>query len=228
MEIHSKALIAKEISFNKLLQTVTASTGNSLRTLAENSDVDYLIILENASKDKRKFIPAGSGLDFRTPKDATSKVIGGMRMSGFVDLSKSTAIQPLSEADQEPLKIKDTDSSEVDRLKRRIEWLDKANYVLENKISSAKKQILTRNQVIEEMKKQVSGLQAKLDSAEQNQPLNDDYTAQSSNLEAAEEELMTRMNEYMEKEAELDQREEDLFHQERRFHEMENKFKTTA
>jgi hypothetical protein len=228
MKIHNKTRIEQEIPFESLLRTVAPATADSLRKLSEDADVDYIIILENASRDKRKFIPAGAGLDFRSPKDATGKIIGGMRMSGHVDLRKSAPTPASPSVDQGRDGKEGEDSTAAETLKRRIKWLEQVNNDLENKVSNAKKQILTRNQVIEEQKKQIYALQAKLNSLEQNHPFDDSVPAQNSNLEAAEEELINRMNEFMEKEAELEQREEDLFHKERRFHEMVNRIENTA
>ncbi|HAV13788.1 MAG TPA: hypothetical protein DCX06_09925 [Opitutae bacterium] len=230
MNTHSKSTSnTLEVDLRSLLQTVTSATADSLIALADDTDISYLIILETAAKDKRKFLPAGPGLDFRSPKDAAGQTIGGMRMSGFVDMAKARANQAAQTLNKN-IPTRETSPSQTEKkLKQRLEWTEKENYELENRISNAKKQILTRNQVIQELKKQVSALQKRLDEHEHTSaPSDSQMSSRDSELEAAEEELITRMNEYMEKEAELEQREENLFYRERKLHEKENSTIQTA
>ena len=221
-----------ETQLDALLQTVSKRVGESLCALVEDSDIDFLIVLETASKDKRKFVPAGPSLDFRTPKDALGKVIGGMRMCGYVDFAKVRAGQGAERKSDSVNRAAATaqgaSTEKSDQLEKRLEWALRENSMLENKVSSAKKQILSRNQIIEELKKQVSSLQARISALEDHQPQSDTLIARHTELEAAEEELITRMNEYMEKEAELEQREENVFHLERKFHELQNQTKHSA
>jgi predicted nuclease with TOPRIM domain len=200
-----------------------------LGAVAEDLEVDFLIILETASKDRKKIIPAGPGLDFRSPKDASGKTIGGMRMSAYVDLKRARATPKINKATEQAMPAPQKIASTKERkLQARLDWMEKEKFELENRISGAKKQILTRNQVIDELKKQLSLLQAKLQTSEEANQLPDTFGSRDTDLEAAEEELITRMNQYMEKEAELEQREENLFHRERKLHDQAVQAQQTA
>ncbi|NBB78718.1 MAG: hypothetical protein GVY36_04635 [Verrucomicrobia bacterium] len=227
----NKQFVRQCITFRELTRDVAPSTKNALAKLLNNSEIDYIIVLQTATKDRRKFLPAGKNMDFRSPRDAEGKVIGGMRMTAYVDLraeraevnkerQKARQTPSFSQRYSNPQPANDT-NQKLNQAMRRIE-------ALENKISSAKKQILSRDQMIAQLQSKVRNLQEKLATPEQDSSSSDEISKRYAAIESSEEELIERMNEYMEKEAELEQREENLFFLERKFHEAKQSEKETA
>jgi len=210
-----------KLSLSELLNSLTPGAQSSLTEIAKDSDVHYFIVLQASSGGKKKVIPAGPTLDFRSPDDTKGQTIGGMRASAYVDLSDeaktgtSSPSKPASESDDQP-----SEESQLRKLRGEVESLKSINNVLEERFSRAKAQLINGNQMVEELKKRNSLLRERIAELETTDSSNNSVEeSRFTDIDAAENELIQRMDDYMTKEAELEQREEDLFRRERVLHE---------
>ena len=219
MNLFSQSLA--KISLSELMNSLTPGAQRSLAEVAKNSDVHYFIVLQPSNGSKKKIIPAGPSLDFRSPSDAQGKTIGGMRASAYVTLADEVKIQSSAAASPaSATAIQLSEDSDLRKLRVELDSLRNMNEVLEERFSRAKAQLIARNQVIEQLKEHNSLLKeriAAIDTAD----ATDNSADQSrfADIDTAENELIQRMDDYMTKEAELEQREEDLFRRERVLHE---------
>lgn len=204
----------------------------SLKRVAEDTEVHYLVVLQPPQRDKKKILPSGPNLDFRTPADAAGVVINGMKATMYVDLEearKSPTPTPSANSPKVAPKHNNTthleDQSKL--LESQVEWLQTEKMQLSEKLAHAKARLITSKQLVDELKRSQETLKARIAELENTYDEATD-TGRLKDIDSAEEELISRMNEFMEKEAELEQREENLFYRERILHEKENASKIPA
>jgi uncharacterized protein YeeX (DUF496 family) len=212
---HSQSTPLDETTLRDLLQTVAPKSRASLLSIANDSDISYLIIFESHDRKKRQIVPAGKEQDFRNPQDAIGRVYKGLRAVTFVNLkqqrdldrsipttqSKGMLLQPSSDT-IEPLK----------KLEMKVTRLEMETRRLEDVVGRARKRLNERAEVISELKAQLSEKRHYADNLfdEVSENSSETTTKRHEDLEKAEEELISRMDDYMVKEAELEQREQDL------------------
>ncbi|MEM7789850.1 MAG: hypothetical protein AAF546_00480 [Verrucomicrobiota bacterium] len=211
----------KKIPLRELKGSLSLGSQNSLKKVIQTKEVVYLIVLESANGDKKKIIPAGPSLDFRNPSDALGHTIGGMRAKSYVDLDEERQSSQKRHLDRMATKVPFPSSSvNSEMLQQKIEALQEENRLLHDRVASARKKIMTQNQLIETLsssEKELKLMVNQLENGITNE--NNLFDTRSMDIDNAENELIQKMNEYMMKEAELEQREEDLFRRERILHE---------
>lgn len=96
------------ITFDELIRNAAPSAKKSILQLLNDDRVEYIILLQNAARNRRNYLLAGEQMKFRSPSEVEGKVIGGMRMTAYADLEalrprrKSGKSDPISILESDP------------------------------------------------------------------------------------------------------------------------------
>jgi len=74
------------ITFDELIRNAVPSAKKSILQLLNDDRVKYIILLQNAARNRRNYLLAGAQMKFHSPSEVEDKVIGGMQMTAYVDL----------------------------------------------------------------------------------------------------------------------------------------------
>jgi hypothetical protein len=205
-------LILKRILYRDLLQGLSEKARRALHPLFQDDEVHYLIVLQSNPDSKPKVLPAGPKMDFRSPKDAAGQVIRGLRRVGYVDLrAERNEAGPVKSGDAAgPNRPQEGPNKAKARhaLEAKLVWHENEKAQLEQRLRKAQRILREKEIKIAELAKRNEMLTARMD--EYNCSGDVDTEERLKDIENAENELISRMNELMRKEAEIEQREIDL------------------
>jgi len=199
----------KRIPYSDLRQRLGEKSREALAPLLDDQNVHYLIVLQASPDSKPKVLPAGPKMDFRGPKDAAGQMIRGLQPVGYVDLRAERDEVNSITRNARPEEAEAVELNQKQQAwEAKLVWYENEKAQLEQRLRKAKRILREKEINIAELTKRNEMLNARMD--EYNCSGDIDTEERLKDIENAENELITRMNELMRKEAEIEQREINL------------------
>lgn len=197
---------AFEIPLREMLDGLSMNSRDAVDRLLDAVEVDYLVAFESPDGSNRRLVAVGPDLDYTDFDAVCGMQIDDMYAAFYANASLANSARRLSdpEIDQKEAGVLSQRLAEVEgekeELARRCEALEQSKEKLKEEVATLRASL-----------EDAPSLDRKMAAIEERSKTLKHFEQE---LNKMEEEMVTRMNEYMEKMAHLEQWEEDLFHRE--------------
>ncbi|MGJ8640788.1 MAG: hypothetical protein ACSHYA_15470 [Opitutaceae bacterium] len=194
-----------EIPLREMLDGLSMNSRDAVDRLLEEIDVEYLVAFESPDGSNRQLIAVGPELEYSDFNEVSKMQIDDMFAAFYANAGLAKGVRRLSDPQAE----KELEEAFAQKLRQ-----------AEEKIAGLKERCIAAEAANEALESEIEALRGASDEASFKKKFDqlEDRVAQVSyrdqELHIMEEEMVSRMNDYMEKVAELEQWEENLFHRE--------------